>query len=529
MNILLISNNIDLVKNIKRSYPDSSIKVIIDSYETKESANICKKVTNTSGGISIICENHVSMYKTVTSFPNKCFLEFYESEYDFTKGHEIEEISEKLYLWGMNELVPFVVRFFSRAESLNYKYTKCNVSTIVYSEMCSEVGYEETNRYFSSLLGIDDFIVLNSYDNIFFQAITDKESTVDLNELTSTEFKEHVKGLNYICSSSFLNPKAVDAVNSSDLIIISTKNFWSSVYPILDYLDFYTIINSSSAKKILLKESDDVLCKDCLETVSRIGLNLSDFNILESDNEISDKSVSKILKTYYGINNINNFNNILFDFDETLWSCDLEQEAVLVDIILRMMNNLKNATIVSSNSYENLRTKIAKVYGANLDNFNVNIWADANSCLYLHNELVAVISDLIIQGDPQPLIQHFLETYRLNCSSDNTNILTCLKIRPLSQLDQCLLSNYLNDFLLEAAGLTDCCAAPSGSNTVNIVNKKNNKSCVLPYINNDYSKILYIGDETSFMNDSQLSNLCGHAIHTKDIKEIPLVIRLLKE
>ncbi len=38
MNILLISNNIDLVKNIKTSYPDSSIKVIVNSYETKESA-----------------------------------------------------------------------------------------------------------------------------------------------------------------------------------------------------------------------------------------------------------------------------------------------------------------------------------------------------------------------------------------------------------------------------------------------------------------------------------------------------------
>lgn len=35
MNILLVLNNIDLVKNIKTSYPDSSIKVIVDWYETK--------------------------------------------------------------------------------------------------------------------------------------------------------------------------------------------------------------------------------------------------------------------------------------------------------------------------------------------------------------------------------------------------------------------------------------------------------------------------------------------------------------
>ena len=44
--------------------------------------------------------------------------------------------------------------------------------------MYVEKGYEETNKYFCNLLGINDFVILNSFDNIFINAITEKEQYV---------------------------------------------------------------------------------------------------------------------------------------------------------------------------------------------------------------------------------------------------------------------------------------------------------------------------------------------------------------
>lgn len=565
MNILLISGgsgNDALVKGIKKLYPESNVQVLVNAYDAGKSTGVCRKVTNTLG-VSDIRKNHSRMYKAMTPEPNKCFLEFYDSRYDFTKGHEAEEVIEKLKLWGLEDLTIFATRFFSRPESLTYDYKDFCVSNIIYSEMYAEVGYEKTNEYFTSLLGLDDFVILNSFDNVYIQAVTE-DGTVIEDEGDIVEYKNpdnKIVSLKYEkeADSIGLNPKAIDAVNKADLLVISTGTFWSSIYPTLDYLDFYNYINNAKCKKIWAmnniedKDSYGVGSNDFIRIVSERGLDLRDFTILENNDAVEslreenddvkivkfsmennngkhngEKYAAAILKIFYGLEDVKKFKQILFDFDDTIWARDNKLESVSIENT-RLVNDLKNAVIVSGNSFESIRKKLSQVYGSELGGFDLDVWADANACLFRKGNRVDVIKELMITNDPNPLIQHLASTYGIKCTPNDEHIVTCLKIKPLSPLDQCLVSNYLNDYLLAAAGLNGCIASPTGKTTVDIVSANNNKAYVLLRVTDDFQSVLYVGDEIDSGNDQKISQLCGHAIHTHDVKEASVVLKLLKE
>ena len=568
MNILLISGgsgNDALVKGLKKLYPESNVKVLVNAYDAGKSTGICRKITNTLG-VSDIRKNHSRMYKAITPIHelNQCLIEFYESRYNFTKGHELEEVIEKLNAWSLDQLIPFAKNFFKRPQVVDYNFTDFNVSNIIYSEMYAEFGYETTNKFFTNLLQIDDFVILNSFDNVYIQAVTQDGSMIK-DEGDIVEYKNAINpiiSLKYVSSDnntlSGLNPAAIEAISNADLIVISTGTFWSSIYPTLDYEDLYKFINTSSASKIWAmnntedKDSYGVGSNDFINILSNKGLDLTQFTILENldaveslkqDNDHvkivkasmgcingkhnGEKYATEIFKIYYGLTNVDRFKKIIFDFDDTLWSRDPQFQSSSVENINLLNKIAENCCIVSGNSYESIRKKLSTVYGTDLTEFNVDIWADANACLFRNNKKIKVIPELTFHHSPDKLIQHLHEIYGLNCVPNDNEIITCLKIKPLSQLDQCLLANYLNDYLLTAAGLVDCCASPTGTTTVDIVSKKNNKSCVLPYISDSYQDILYIGDEIDSGNDQQIAQLCGQSIHTKNIKETTLVIRLI--
>lgn len=565
MNILLISGgsgNDALVKGLKKIYPESNVRVLVNAYDAGKSTGVCRKVTNTLG-VSDIRKNHSRMYKAMTAEPNKCFLEFYDSRYDFTKGHEAEEVIEKLKLWGLDDLTIFATRFFSRPESLTYDYKDFCVSNIIYSEMYAEIGYEKTNEYFTSLLGLEDFVILNSFDNVYIQAVTENGDVIEDegdiveyknsdNKITSLKYEREAESLG-------LNPKAIESVNNADLLVISTGTFWSSIYPTLDYLDFYKYINDSRAKKIWAinniedKDSYGVGSNDFIKIVTDRGLDLSNFTILENNDAVEslrqenedfniirfnmennagkhngEKYATAILKIFYGLEDVNKFEHILFDFDDTIWARDKKLESTSIENT-RLVNDIKNAVIVSGNSFESIRKKLSQVYGSELEGFNLDVWADANACLFRNGNRVDVIRELMITNDPTPLIQHLSSTYGITCTPNDERIVTCLKIKPLSPLDQCLVSNYLNDYLLAAAGLKGCVAAPTGKTTVDIVSIDNNKVYVLCRITDNFKSVLYIGDEVDAGNDQRISQLCGHAIHTHDVKEASVVLKLLKD
>lgn len=568
MNILVISGgsgNDALIKGLKKFYPESNVKVLVNAYDAGKSTGVCREVTGTLG-VSDIRKNHIRMYKATTEHVNQCFVEFYDSRYDFTKGNEAEEVVAKLRAWGLSSLEEYAVRFFKRPEAENYDYKDFCVSNIVYAEMYAEAGYEATNKFFCDMLGLDDFVILNSFDNIYIKAQTESGKVIE----EEGELVEYCNPDDIIVKMIYdlrgpeigLNPAAVKALYEADLIVVSTGTFWSSIFPTLEYLDFYKYLNNAKAKKIWAINCEPD--KDCygvgsnrmIQFVEDLGVDLSQFTILENSdaNEIlrqenneahvvyeamgnnkgkhdGDKYARAILKHYYGLKNLDEYDRVLFDFDDTIWARGASNDAELMKFSrdnVELVSKLKDkAVIISGNSYDSIARKLATVYGADTSKFEADIWADANSALFRKGVRVDVIPELMITGNIQRLGQYLYDTYRLEATVNDFEYPSCVKIKPLSALDQILVSNYLNDYILAATGLGFCRAIPTGKTTVDIVSRNNNKVAVLVRAAIDADNCLYIGDEIDNGNDHDISGRCGCAVHTSGVQETYALLKLL--
>lgn len=568
MNILVISGgsgNDALIKGLKKFYPESNVKVLVNAYDAGKSTGVCREVTGTLG-VSDIRKNHIRMYKATTEHVNQCFVEFYDSRYDFTKGNEAEEVVAKLRAWGLSSLEEYAVRFFKRPEAENYDYKDFCVSNIVYAEMYAEAGYEATNKFFCDMLGLDDFVILNSFDNIYIKAQTESGKVIE----EEGELVEYCNPDDIIVKMIYdlrgpeigLNPVAVNALYEADLIVVSTGTFWSSIFPTLEYLDFYKYLNDAKAKKIWAINCEPD--KDCygvgsnrmIQFVEDLGVDLAQFTILENSdaNEIlrqentedhvvyeamgnnkgkhdGDKYARAILKHYYGLKNLDEYDRVLFDFDDTIWARGASNDADLMKFSrdnVELVSKLKDkAVIISGNSYDSIARKLATVYGADTSKFEADIWADANSALFRKGVRVDVIPELMITGNIQRLGQYLYDTYRLEATVNDFEYPSCVKIKPLSALDQILVSNYLNDYILAATGLGFCRAIPTGKTTVDIVSRNNNKVAVLVRAEIDADNCLYIGDEIDNGNDHDISGRCGCAVHTSGVQETYALLKLL--
>lgn len=562
MNIVVLSGgsgNDALIKGLKSLYKESNVKVVVNAYDSGKSTGICRKVTNTLG-VSDIRKNHTRMYKALTKNPDKRLLEFYDNRYDFTKGNESNEILALMDNWGLTTLSPFVVRFFERPESSSYEFKDFSVANIVYSQMYSEYGYEATNKFFCDMLGIDDFVILNSFDNVYLHAVLE-DGTILSDEGDIVELKNpnnKIKSLMYVGDHSYgVNPAAVEAVLNADLLVISTGTFWSSIYPTIEYLDFYKFVNESKARKIwaINNEEDNdafgVTSNDFIEQMTSTGLDLSEFTILENANaketlrlanskydivvasmdnvkgkHNGDKYATEILKIYYNLTG--KYDRVIFDFDDTLWSRSMEESDIALSIEnVQLVNDYfgENATIVSGNSYESIRKKLYRVFGTKLNGFNMPIWADANSTLYVEDKPVDMIEEMSIR-DSYKKIQEFLLNFDIDAVINNEDFPVCLKIKPLNARERLLLSNYLNDYALSSIGASECVAVLTGVTTVDILNKNNNKSLVMDRLNSD-GKTLYIGDEVDVGNDADIAVRCDNFVHTSGVAETNMLIKLL--
>lgn len=562
MNIVVLSGgsgNDALIKGLKSLYKESNVKVVVNAYDSGKSTGICRKVTNTLG-VSDIRKNHTRMYKALTKNPDKRLLEFYDNRYDFTKGNEVNEILALMDNWGLITLSPFVVRFFERPESSLYEFKDFSVANIVYSQMYSEYGYENTNKFFCDMLGIDDFVILNSFDNVYLNAVLE-DGTVLTDEGDIVELKNptnKITSLMYLGDHSYgVNPKAVEAVLNADLLVISTGTFWSSIYPTLEYLDFYKFVNESKAKKIwaINNEEDNdafgVTSNDFIKQMASTGLDLSDFTILENADaretlrlanskydivvapmgnikgkHNGDMYATEILKIYYNLTD--KYDRVIFDFDDTLWSRSMVDTDIALSIEnVQLVNDYfgDRATIVSGNSYESIRKKLYRVFGTKLNGFNIPIWADANSTLYVGDKPEEMIEEMSIRNSYKK-IQEFLFNFDIDATINNEDFPVCLKIKPLNARERLLLSNYLNDYALDSIGANECVAVLTGVTTVDILNKNNNKSLVMDRLNGK-GKTLYIGDEVDVGNDADIAARCDNFVHTSGVAETNMLIKLL--
>ena len=578
MNVLVISGgsgNDALIKGLVRVYPDVNIKVLLNAYDNGKSTGICRHVTNTLG-VSDIRKNHIRMYKERIPQANwnQDIIDFYSKRFDLTPGKELEEVIEHLLEWRLDDLCFYAERFFARPKASVEHYVDFSISNIIYSEMYAELGYEETNDYFAEeILGIDNFVVFNSYDQVFIDAVTKNGMTLN-GEETIVDYNNEddpIEKIIYNIDKDFtLSPtitlNAKKAIDWADLIVISSGTFWASIYPTLEYADLYKLINNSRAKKVWVMNNEPD--KDCLgvsdtqliQHFENLGLDLSDFTILYNydGNKLLNTPISAIdstfkydyicesmgnhegkhnpillanvvYKIYYNLTS--GYDNIFFDFDDTIWPRNNMFDHVGRDNIRLLSKFKKDVVIVSGNTMESVRKHIEESIG-DLDSFFADVWADANTTKMYRGKIVETLDELTLPEGVEDIIKE-LETYNVKpvaMRAGSQNI-TCIKIKPLHKRERVILLDLLNKYLIPLyCKDMNVVARSTGTTTIDIMNQNNDKLVVFHKYSKGlegYGNFLYIGDEVDSGNDINIALACNNSIHVKDVKETNLILRLL--
>lgn len=554
MNITILSGgsgNDALVKGLKKLYKNINVKVITNMYDSGKSTGVCRKITNTLG-VSDVRKNHERMYKAMCKNPDARIIEFYSNRYTFNKGNEVEEIKSLLYSWGLEQFEQYVDRFFANPLANKFTYNDFSVANIIYSQMYAEIGYESTNKYFTELLGLDDFVLINSFDNVYINAITDSGKVI-LDEGDIVEYKNADDKINSIVylggDRPIINNKAIFSILNADLVIISTGTFWSSIYPTLDYGDFYKYVNRSHADKIWImnnefdKDSYGVSSNDFISKFEELGLDLSDFKILENLDSIeelheandkyniyyrhmennkgkhnADIVAKEILKIHFNLDP-DNVDKILFDFDDTIWSRNDDLRDISIDNVKLIGCSLHDKSIiVSGNSYDSIYKKLSAVFGSKLDGFDVDIWADSNSVLRRKNDIKFEVDEFNASTEFKAIKELIEDKFDLSSYSSSK---AYLKYKPLSELERSLLVEYINNLGY------DVIAKKTGKTTVDVMHSDNNKSKIFDILKLSDSNTLYIGDEIDSGNDADIAKKCTNFIHVDSVEDTNLILKLL--
>lgn len=556
------SGNDSLIRGLKYYYPSMNCKVIVNAYDNGKSTGVCRAVTNTLG-VSDIRKNHIRMYKAMHGNRDKNIIEFYDNRYDFTPGNEVAEITEKLNTWGMPQFIPLVERFFATPEAKNYRYTDFNISNIVYAEMYAQSGYESTNYYFcNKILDIDSFVLLNSFSNAYLKAITNSGYVIeDEGEIVEwCNRDDKIESCLYgTVLNTELNPRAVASIESADLIIISTGTFWSSIYPTLEFGDLYKLINKNThAKKVWAlnceedKDSYGVSADEFISHLRKLGLSLDDFTILVNSDAcdilrtVNDKDVAcyyshmgnqhgkhdpnkyakAVLECYYGFDKFTP-EQIVCDFDDTLWPRNTSLKNVGIDNI-KLLNKTNMGVIISGNSFSSIKTKLASIYGSDLSDFNIPVWADASSTEYIQGVKTHTIGDCFISKDTLEKVEsHINKLFGMTAVSHPDTDLPYIKYKPMGNLERMLFTYLFNNYIRYNINTPELLANITGKSTVDITTSGDNKVKVYKECEFEGMNILYIGDEVDKGNDCNVSKLATKSIHTSGVEETNCILKVL--
>lgn len=552
------SGNDALMRGIIEFYPQCELKVIVNAYDDGKSTGLCRRVTGMLG-VSDIRKNHYRLYSILNQFNlNQSIVDFYNERFELPKGEELNFVLFKLSHWGMSWMEQYAIKFFdSYKEDDTIK--DMNIANIIYSSMYQEMGYEEANKRMCDFLGIDDFVILNSFVNVKLKATTEGEKEIK-DEAGIVDFScanDRIRELVYDSDEPIcLNVRALKEIEEADILIISTGTFFSSILPTIEYGDLYKVINKAKGRKywfINNEEDKDAYgfgSNDFIRIMSEKGVRLEDFTIMENLDGKSNlqerndnyhiayyhmgnqkgkhdwrKMVKALFMNYYGIDK-DNFDLVLMDFDNTIYSKD--NEDVAKDNMIEVSKDARNI-IVSGNDYKSaIEPIISNMFGVKMYGFPNKVWADASSVLYMRGERVKVIPSHIIPMEVREKIENYLyETFQIYASS-NDDKCTCIKIKPLRELERVLLCKYLNEYAFKVLGLDDVKAIKTGRTTVDIVKAINNKSSVFEFESWGKKKTLYIGDEMEdYGNDVDIANLCTHRIGVENVCETNMILKIL--
>ena len=482
------------------------------------------------------------------------------------------------------------ISFFNMPKSKDIIYENFNVSNIIYATMIKHVGYVPTFNYFRHLFGIEDDVMLISEDNLQLCAISRTGEIIETetpgiikrcnsdNPIDDIFFAPYdrtglsttdVSWWQNTCMRPKMTQYARAAIEEADLLIFAPGTQWSSLIPTYATLDFDDLIKKSNAKKMLLMNNTEdydnlgQTAGDILNSISKY-LTLDNIDIFINNDTTFDtlKDTSKytflskitghrkklgfdenflhdyyltakeILKRYY---HFNVPEVKFFDFDDTIYSRDPKHtkisEANL--ILLNEISEYSKCVVVSGNDYETIHKKLVKKFGAYV-HVNFDIWADGGIVKYEGGKIVhrsgehllqladLIYQDLILLMDI-PKEKIFL---RGDWPKQDFNKLTCIGIKPLTELEKRLLILLLNEEFAISPAMNDNEAKIVGLTGIDILNKNTDKTYVLDFY--EGGKRLYVGDELYDGNDKNISNACEYNYNVKSPYDTNILLTLLK-
>lgn len=309
------SGNSSILKALySLGFNSSNIRIITNAYDNGKSTGVCRSITKTLG-VSDIRKNHAKIFSNeldhgLFNSNSIGISRFYNERLSFTNYDDVKSF---LLNCNLGYLSKYVDYFFSIPGAKNFNYSDFSISNIVYSSMYRLFGYEYTNSFFCDLLGIDkDCVLLNSFDNVYLAAKSKSgliiEDEGDIVEWKNSDDKIESIIVDFVDPS--LNSKAIEEVLTCDLLIISSGTFWSSIYPTLEYANFFKFIDMSDSKKLWFmnstydKDSYGVSSGDFINIANTLGLDTSSICIVQNNDasefNLKSSKGSNIITTSLG-------------------------------------------------------------------------------------------------------------------------------------------------------------------------------------------------------------------------------------
>jgi len=381
-----------------------------------------------------------------------------------------------------------------------------------------------------------------------------------------------------------IHPTALKKIESADLIIFAPGTQWSSLIPTYATPGFSKIIKDSKAEKILLmnnREDGDCIGISAGEILNNIDnyLDLLNGNIKIFINKDADpllknidkcvnvdflnqndlifeyhmgningthdlvKTANCIFERYYRIDRgIDHNTTIFFDFDDTIFSRDPNHLDISQDNLdlLHNLSYMKKCIIATGNGYDTIHEKIADYIDDNYNLYKIDfdIWADGAAVKYENGLPVYRINQSIIEHATDIIyyMKNILKIpedkifLRGDWPAQDLNKITCIGIKPLTELEKDLLIEILNFQFNVTNQKTG--AKKIGLTGIDIINDFTDKINILDYYKQNYNKFdvnntFYVGDEIHDGNDLKISNACKFKYSVKSPYDTNILLNVL--
>ena len=222
------------------------------------------------------------------------------------------------------------------------------------------------------------------------------------------------------------------------------------------------------------------------------------------------------------------FDKIILDFDGTIWDKDNLNIDISKEILNLLNNKFKyNSIIVSGNTYSSISDRINLVN--NILDFNVDILANFNSCLYNSGKLKCYMDKLDISDSSNHIVNYIKTCLNMNpiIVGNEDYFISNIKIKPLEESYRQYLCDLFNNNIFNHLNIRNCKAIKAGRTTLDIIHINNNKSLAYDFLKLSDYKTIYIGDEVIKGNDSSIAELCDLSINVNNINQTLEILKIL--